>query len=219
VGDCIFWFWLTRAVLDKIQRAVKLCVLWWLPVVAISADSDIASCLAKAGCAFGKLQKRLTGVHDVSREAKVAVYQVVVITTLLYVCETWTLYGRSVRRLDQFHILCLRKIAGIKWQDRVTNTDVLHMCGTTGIEAFLLKAQLRWVGHVMCMPDSRVPKQVFCGQLAVGSRPQCGPVRRYEDTVFTLPYLTFGVDSGYLPTAEAISVWPNGHPRCNCRLQ
>jgi len=63
------------------------------------------------------------------------------------------------------------------------NTDVLHICGTMGIEAFLLKAQLRWVGHVMHMSDSRIPKQAFCGQLAVGSHPQCGPVRRYKDTV------------------------------------
>jgi len=39
----------------------------------ISADSDITSRLAKAGSAFGKLQKRLWDVHDVSRETKVAV--------------------------------------------------------------------------------------------------------------------------------------------------
>jgi len=33
------------------------------------------------------------------------------------------------------------------------------------------------------MPDSRIPKQVFCGELAIGSRSQCGPVRRYKDTI------------------------------------
>jgi len=106
-----------------------------------------------------------------------------VLTTLLYGCETWTLYRRSICRLDQFHLRCLRKIAGIKWQDRVANTDVLQICGITGIEAFLLKAQLRWAGHAMRMPDDRIPKQVFCGQLAVGTRPQCGPVRRYKNSI------------------------------------
>ena len=139
----------------------------------------MASHLAKAGCAFSKLQKKLWGVHDVSRETKVALYQAVVITTLLYDCETWTLYRQSICRLGQFDLCCLHKTAGIKWQDRVTNTVVLHICGPTGIGAFLLKAQLRWVGHVMRTLDSRIPKQVFCGQLAVGSHPQCGPVRKY----------------------------------------
>ena len=35
----------------------------------------------------------------------------------------------------------------------VRHTDVLNTCGIMGIEAFLLKAQLRWVSHIMRMPD------------------------------------------------------------------
>jgi len=116
-------------------------------------------------------------------EKKIAVYQAVVLTTLLYGCMTWTLYCRSIQRLDQFHLCCLRKIAHVKWQDRIPNTDVLNVCDIMGIEAFLLKAQLRWVGHIMRMPDSWIPKQVFLGQLAVGKHLQCGPVLRYKDTL------------------------------------
>jgi len=41
-----------------------------------------------------------------------------------------------------------------------------------GIEAFLLKAQLRWVSHVMRMPDSWIPEQVFLGQLAGSGGPK-----------------------------------------------
>jgi len=51
---------------------------------------------------------------------------------LLYGCESWVLYRRSVRKIH--------RIAGIKWQDRVPNTEVLHLCGITGIEAFILQA-------------------------------------------------------------------------------
>jgi len=47
----------------------------------------------------------------------------------------------------------------------------------------MLSAAIKRAGHVMRMPDGRIPKQVFCGQLAVGTRPQCGPVRRYKDSL------------------------------------
>jgi len=61
---------------------------------------------------------------------------------------------------------CLRRIAHIKWEDRVPNTVVLEKCGTTGTEALLLQAQFRWVGHVVRMEYYRIPKQDFFGQLA-----------------------------------------------------
>jgi len=157
---------------DTVLKSVdKFCYIGSYLSNTISVECDITSHLAK-------LQR--WGVYDVSRETKVAV---LILTTLLYFCETWTLYRRSICRIEQFHLRCLRQIAGIKWQDRLTNTDVLQICGITGIEAFLLKAQLRWAGHVMRMSDDRVPKQVFCGQLAAGARPQCGPVRRYKDSL------------------------------------
>jgi len=105
--------------------------------------------------------------------------QAVVLTTLLYGCETWMLYRHLVRQLDQFHLRCLRKIAGIQWQDRIPNTEVLQMCGTPGIEALIQKSQLHWVR----MPDSCIPKQTFFGQLATGKRPQSGPVRRFKDVI------------------------------------
>jgi len=135
-----------------------------------AVDDDITSRLTKAASAFGKLQDRLWRVHGISLSTKIAVYRAVVLTSLLYGSETWTLYRHQIRKLDQFHMRCMRSIARIKWQDRVTNTSVLEISGLTGIEAMLLQAQFRWVGHVVRMPDTRIPKQIFYGQLTVNRR-------------------------------------------------
>jgi len=125
--------------------------------------------------------------HSVALLTKIAVYRAVVLSTLLYVCESWVLYRRSVHKLDEFHLRCLRKIAGIKWQVRVLNTEVLCLCGSSGTEAFLLAAQLRWVGQWTCRPHGGRPdsETVFFGHLSSGKRSQCGPITRYKDTVKT----------------------------------
>ena len=66
---------------------------------------------------------------------KVAVYRTVVLTTLLYGCESWTWYSDHVKKLDQFYLRCLRKICGISWRDKVPNTSVLEHCEIEGIES------------------------------------------------------------------------------------
>ena len=47
----------------------------------------------------------------------------------------------------------------------------------------LLKAQLRWTGHVTRMPDERLPKKILYGELQVGKRSHGGQKKRYKDTL------------------------------------
>ena len=101
----------------------------------------------------------------------------------LYDCETWTLYRRHIKQLEQFHNRSLRSIMNIRWQDRVTNQEVLDRANSTSIESLLLKAQMRWTGHVIRMEDSRIPRQVLYGELREGSRRQGRPKLRYKDTL------------------------------------
>ena len=51
------------------------------------------------------------------------------------------------------------------------------------MEALLLQAQFLLAGHLVRMPDNRIPKQIFYGQLESGMRLPGGPVRRYKDTL------------------------------------
>ena len=47
---------------------------------------------------------------------------------------------------------------GIKWQDKIMNNEVLQRAKIDGMEAMLMRAQLRWVGHAQRMSDNRMPK-------------------------------------------------------------
>ena len=76
--------------------------------------------IAKASVAFGRL--RGSGIR---LDTKLKVYRAVVLPTLLYACETWTVYQRHAKRLNHFHLSCLRKPLKIKWQDRIPDTEVL----------------------------------------------------------------------------------------------
>jgi len=121
-------------------------------------DEEIRARLALANSAFGSLRKRLRDNHGICIDTEVALYRAVVLTSLLYSSEAWTLYRRHIRKLDNFHIRCLHHILNVKWQDKVPNTTILEKCGISSIEAILLRNQFRCCGgYVYHMPDTRIP--------------------------------------------------------------
>ena len=136
-----------------------------------SLDKEIAIRLFKASNSFGHLWSRVWNERVLKEKTKIAVYRVL---SLLYGCESWTCYHRHLEKLDQFHLRCLCKILGITWMDKLSNQDVLRRANLPGVEAMITKVQLRWSGHVIRMEDSRLPKQVFCSELAIGKRKQGG---------------------------------------------
>ena len=90
---------------------------------------------------------------------KIQVYKAVVVPILLYCAETWLLYRKQIRLLDRFHQSCLHSILGIKWQDYVSNEEVLKRASLPSIESILLHMQLRWADHVTRMNTYACPKQ------------------------------------------------------------
>jgi len=78
----------------------------------VAMDDNITAKIAKGCTAFGGLQHRLWREHGVSLKTKVEVYCAVVLTTLLFGSACWTLYRKHIKQLEQFHMRCLRKIAG-----------------------------------------------------------------------------------------------------------
>lgn len=150
---------------------------------AVHIDDEVYTRIAKASVAFGRLRSNVWDRRGIRLATKLKVYAAVVLPTLLYACETWTVYSRHVKKLNHFHMCSLRKILKIRWQNRVPDTEVLTQTGMTSIHTMLCKAQLRWAGHVVRMPTERLPKKIFYGELQQGKRSHGGQKKRYKDTL------------------------------------
>ena len=137
-------------------------------------DDEVNARIAKASVAFGRLCDSVWDRSGIRLDTKLKVYKAVVLPTLLYACETWTVYQLHTKRLNHFHTSCLRKILKIKWQDRIPDTEVLKRAGMQSAHTLLKLAQLRWTGHVTRMHEEHLPKKILYGELEMGKRSHGG---------------------------------------------
>lgn len=147
-----------------------------------SLDDEISHRIGQANGAYGRLRTKVFENHNLTLNTKTMVYHAVVISALLYGSETWTLYQRQVKLLEQFHMKSLRKLLGVTWRDRVSNLEVLRRTRCVSLENVLNRNKLRWVGHVIRMDDVRLPKQLLYGELSLGMRTAGGQLKRYKDS-------------------------------------
>ena len=114
-------------------------------------------------------------------QLKLRLFDSLIIPVAMYACEKWTLKVEDERRISAFETKCLRRIAGITYQDRVSNEDLRKQLKreTTILQKVRLQ-QLRWLGHIQRMENSRLPKVAFEGRVH-GSRPPGRPRKRWRD--------------------------------------
>ena len=134
--------------------------------------------LGKAATTISKLTKRVWSNKKLTENTKIQVYRACVLSTLLYGGESWILHARRERKLNTFHMRCLRRILSITWKDRVPNNSVLERTETPSMYTLLKQRRLRWLGHVVRMDDSPFPKNLLYGELANGKRPTGRPQLR-----------------------------------------
>ena len=144
-------------------------------------EYEIQNCIRLASSSFGKLKGRVFLNRNLTVKTKVNVYRAVCLSILLYGSETWTVYRAQVRRLEAFHIRCLQNILGVSWQDRIPHATIFKSADVNSIECMVITRQLKWVGHVIRMPENRIPRQVFYGELKTGHRSIGGQKKRYRD--------------------------------------
>jgi hypothetical protein len=130
------------------------------------AKDEITSRIGKARSAFANLQ-HLWRRRDISLSVKGRVYNAAVRPVLLYGSETWPLRAEDVRKLLAFDHRCLRSIARVWWEHRISNAEVRRRVfgrNSPAIDELMTLHRLRWLGHVLRMPVDRLPRRALFAQ-------------------------------------------------------
>ena len=120
-------------------------------------DEEVAYRIARTSTAFGRLKDNVWEHRGLNLDTKLKVYKAVVLPSLLYACETWTVYSQHAKQLNASHMRCLRTLLCVTWRHRVPDTKVLQRAKMESIHAILMHSQLRWAGHVHRMDNCRLP--------------------------------------------------------------
>lgn len=66
----------------------------------VTLDKEIVACISKASQSLDCLCIHVMNHKNIKLATKTKVYKVVVLTSLLYGCETWTLYRKHLKQLE-----------------------------------------------------------------------------------------------------------------------
>jgi len=103
-------------------------------------------------------------MHNSVSVAKI--FNAIIITTLLYASDCWTLLATDFMKLEVFH---LRRILGVTRHDQLRNDTIHHRCieqPTVGKR--VQWNRLQWFGYVCRIDDSCLPKQLLWVERPVG---------------------------------------------------
>ena len=60
----------------------------------------------------------------VNIDTNVALYKIIIIPSLCYQCQTWTMTAQDKRKIVTGEITCLRRILGVSLRDRIRNDNI-----------------------------------------------------------------------------------------------
>ena len=66
-------------------------------------------------------------------KTKLRMYVALILSTLLYGCQTWAITTTDIKRLEVLQQNCLRRILGIKWYDKISRVQVIHIINSYGV--------------------------------------------------------------------------------------
>ena len=123
-------------------------------------DQDVKARVGKARGAF-VLLKKIWGSTEISTGTKLRIFNSNVKSVLLSGCETWRITKALHQKIQCCVNTCLRRILGIRWPDRISNTDLWERAGQEPLAKQILQRKWGWIGHTLRKPPANITRQVL----------------------------------------------------------
>ena len=108
--------------------------------------------------------------RDVTLSTKVRLVKAMVLSVVVYGCESWTIKKAECQRIDAFELWCWRRLLRVPWTVRRANQSILkEISPGCSLEGLMLKLKLQYFGHLMRRADS-FEKTLMLGGIVGGRR-------------------------------------------------
>ena len=133
---------------------------------------EIKSRIAIATSTMAKLDK-IWRNKEIRFASKMRLYRALVLSTLLYGCESWIMSAETTKKVQTFETKCFRRMLGITWQEKKTNEYVKSQVASLDgpqepLLAVIKRRKLTWFGHVI--RHNTLPKTILQGTLEGGRK-------------------------------------------------
>jgi hypothetical protein len=158
---------------------------------AATMTSELSRRVGMARADFNSL-KRVWKHANISKCSKLKIFEVCVLSKLLYGMQVGWLTAAGRRRLDGLQARCIRNIMGVlpSHLSRVSNASVLELARARKLSTILLERQLLYLGRTARLPaHSPIRKAIFVGNTlelrsSPGKRRVGRPRQTWADEVF-----------------------------------
>ena len=93
--------------------------------------------------------------RDITLLTKVHIFKAMVLSVVMYRCESWIIEQAEHKRIDAFEMWCWRRLLRVPWTARRINQSILKEINPEySLEGLMLKLKLQYFGSLMRRADS-----------------------------------------------------------------
>ena len=123
-------------------------------------EREIDRRIGAASAVMRSLYRSVVVKKELSRKARLSIYQSIYVPTLTYGHELWVMTERTRSRIQAAEMSFLLRVAGRSLRDRVRSSVTREELGVEPLLLHVQRSQLRWLGHLFWMPPGRLPGEV-----------------------------------------------------------